>query len=173
MANPVIAYVLDSHDRIISVSKEWNAFSDENGGKHSSSTDVIGQRIWDFVAGDATRMWLATVFQFARLCGTSIERPYRCDSPEMKRFMRMRIVSEQGGNLRIEHEVLATEQRPAPIHIHYGANTTKNTSQRCSICGRVNRGGWQDPLAEHADASNRIIVIYTVCEDCQRLMPGM
>jgi hypothetical protein len=87
--------------------------------------------------------------------------------------MRMRIVVENGEMLRIEHEILSTEQRSVPLHIRYGATTVKNIKQRCSICGRLNIGGWQEPHADHAGASNGIIVIYTVCEDCQRLMPGI
>lgn len=116
-------------------------------------------------------MWLDAIFQFARLSGTSVERPYRCDSPELKRFMRIRVDVEEGGVLRIEHETVATEQRVVPVHIRYAAGSRKNTRQRCSICGRVNDGGWQEPRPEHADESDGIIVIYTVCEDCKRLMP--
>lgn len=166
-------YSLDSRDCIVSVSGSWDKFAAKNGGVRVFANDVCGRSIWEFVTGDATRMWLEAVFQLARLRSASIERPYRCDSPSLKRFMRMRIVSEQGGVLRIEHEILATEQRSKPVHFQYGMNVMKNTRQRCSICGRVNDGGWQEPLAEYADPSYSIMVIYTVCEDCQRLMPGI
>jgi len=172
MATPTTAYMLDNQDRILSVSGFWDEFADENSGANLSSKDVCGRRIWDFVTSDVTRMWLASIFQLSRLRGTVIERPYRCDSPDLKRFMRMRIVSEQGGVLRIEHEILTTEQRPAPVRIQYSANSMENNMQRCSICGRVNNGGWEEPRAEHAGTNSGIIVNYTVCEDCLSLMPG-
>ena len=172
MTNSTIVYVLDHQDRIISVSGAWDKFADENNGTNLSSKDVCGRPLWDFVTGDATRMWLEAIFQYARLLGTSVVRPYRCDSPDLKRFMRMRIDFEQGGILTVEHEIMATEPRSAPVLIQYGANTLRKTRQRCSICGRVNSGGWQEPLEEHADESDGIIVIYTVCEDCYRLIPG-
>jgi len=44
----------------------------------------------------------------------------------------------------------------------------KNTKQRCSICGRLNIGGWQEPDEGHADGASGIYVMYTVYEDCQR-----
>lgn len=164
-------YVLDDRNRICSVSGVWDEFADENGGRKLSSNDVCGRTIWDFVAGDATRMWLDAIFQLTRLRGTCLERSYRCDSPDVKRFMRMRVLADQGRFLRIEHEILATEPRAAPVPIHYGANALDGIHRRCSICGRVHIGRWQEPLAEHVDASNRIMVIYTVCEDCKRLLP--
>ena len=167
------AYVLDNQNRITSVIGAWDTFAAENGGAELSLEDVRGRSIWDFVAGEATRMWLETVFQFARLGGTPIERSYRCDSPDVKRFMCMRIVPEQGGSLRIEHEVLSTEHRAAPVHIQYGSAAMKNMKKRCSVCGCIYVNGWQEPHENFADASNYIIVIYTVCEDCHRLMPGM
>lgn len=169
MKNSTNAYVLDNRHRIVSVSGAWDEFADENGGVTVSVADVCGRELWDFVAGDTTRMWLETVFQFSRLHGMSIERPYRCDSPDLKRFMRMRIDHEIGGILRIEHLITGIEQRSVPVSIRYGGNAR----QRCSICGRVHCGGWQETLAEHAEGSKGIIVIYTVCEDCQRLLPGI
>lgn len=173
MTNSTTVYVLDNQDRIISVSGAWDEFSKENGGANLYSIDVYGRSIWDFVTGDATRMWLGAVFQYARLRGSSVERPYRCDSPDLKRFMRMRVIPDQTCVLRIEHEILSTEQRIAPVIIKYGSITMKNTKQRCSICGRLqNIGGWQEPHEDHANWPSEIIVIYTVCEDCQRLMPG-
>ena len=167
-----IEYVLDHRDRIISVGEAWDHFADENGGMNVSSKDVIGRPLWDFVAGDTTRMWLETLFGSARLCGRTIERPYRCDSPNLKRFMQMRIGFEQGGILRIEHKILATEKRSAPVHFQYRAKALRNTRQRCSICGRVKNGNWHEPIEANAEVPAVILVVYTVCEDCRRIMPG-
>lgn len=171
MTTQTVSYVLDNQNRIISIAGAWDEFAEENGGIKSSSKDVCGRPIWDFIKGDATRMWVDAVFQYARILGKVVERPYRCDSPDLKRFMRMRIIPEQGGVLHIEHEILSTEQRSAPINIQNRGNNMNGVSQRCSICGRVNIGGWQEPHGGHADASGGIVVIYTVCEDCQLLMP--
>jgi hypothetical protein len=159
-------YTLDKQDRISALNGGWDEFANKNGGKNLSSQDICGRKIWDFVTGDATRMWLEALFQLTRLRGTSIERPYRCDSPNLKRFMRMRI-DEQGGNLRVEHEILSTEQRVAPVHIRYGAHVKKRNRHLCSICGRLNDGYWQEPCPEHAEVPEGILVIYTVCEDCR------
>ncbi|TWI74001.1 hypothetical protein LZ24_01231 [Desulfobotulus alkaliphilus] len=167
MSIPDTEYLLDKGDRIVSVGGAWDSFAKENGAAKVFSGDVCGRSVWDYVTGDATRMWLEALFQLARLRRTEIERPYRCDSPDVKRFMRMRIAVEQGGLLRIGHEILATEKRPASVHIQYGSETTKNLRQRCSICGRIRGDGWQEPHPEDADISGILVVIYTVCKDCR------
>lgn len=168
-----IEYVLDNRDLIVAVGEAWDHFADENGGTNVSSKDVIGRPLWDFVVGNTTRMWLETLFGSARLCGRIIERPYRCDSPNLKRFMQMRIGFERGGILRIEHKILATEKRSTPVHFQHPAKAQRNTSQRCSICGRVKAGTWREPIEAAAEASAVILVVYTVCEDCRRISRGL
>lgn len=171
METETVKYLLDDKERIISISGPWDQFADENNGVSVRACDVCGHSIWDYVTGDSTRMWLSAVFQLARLRGVSIERPYRCDSPKLKRFMRMRIDPDERGILQIEHALLNTEERTAPVYIQYGSeNTDKNLKLRCSFCGRVKQREWVEPLAEQAATLCKIIVAYSVCEDCQRLI---
>lgn len=166
-------YFLNDHDNIVSVDGSWDKFAKDNGGESVQSGDICGSSIWSFIKGDATRMWLEVIFQYVRLHGTSVERLYRCDSPELKRYMRMRIVPEENGTLRVEHEILDTEERAVPVYMQYGTTASKNTRQRCSICGRVNIDGWKELTDKEAEALGNILVTYTVCEDCKQLMPGL
>ena len=168
-----IIYILDDKNRIVSVGGAWNKFADENDGINLTAKDIFGRQIWDFVTGDATRMWLEVIFQLARFRGTRVERPYRCDSPKLKRYMRMYIDPEHNKHLLVSHEILAVEERSAPLYIRYGPNSLKNIRQRCSVCGRLNIGGWQEPQAKHTDASNSISVSYTICNECQQTIPGI
>jgi hypothetical protein len=171
MKNQTTSYVIDKKNCIISTKGYWDEFADENGCQKYSLKYIFGRNIWDFIKGDVTRMWVEAVFQYARLLNIIVERPYRCDSPDLKRFMRMRIVPEKGGILCIEHEILSTEQIYKPVDIQYGVITMNDAKQRCSICGRVKVGAWQEPHGDHAGTSGQIVVIYTVCEDCQELIP--
>ncbi len=173
MKTTTTLYVLDNQDRIVLIEGAWDEFAKDNDGANLSSDEVYGQLIWDYVTGDTTRMWLEALFQYARVSALILERLYRCDSPNMKRFMRMRIIPLQTNCLRIEHEVLATEQRAVPVKIQYSKNMMKNTKRRCSICGRLNiDGAWQEPHLNHKNESKEVMVIYSVCDDCQRLLPG-
>jgi hypothetical protein len=173
METETITYWLDTKDRISSIHGPWDKFADENDGVGVRACDVYGRSIWDYVTGDTTRMWLGAVFQLARLRGVRIERPYRCDSPDLKRFMRMHISPDEKGGLQIEHKMLNIEERISPIYIQHGSeNVSKNLTLRCSFCGRVKqREAWLEPPSVHAITPCKIIVAYSVCEDCQQMMP--
>lgn len=167
-------YQLDKDYRIVSVGGIWDEFALDNGGETVCGCDVRGRAVWDFITGDVTRMWLRTLFEFARLNDETLERPYRCDSAHLKRFMRMTVVPDIDGLLRIDHELLATEERSVPIHIQYAAKQiTGGFKVRCSLCGRLKVGAsWQEPTAEHDQPPTKIAVVYSVCDDCGRALPG-
>ena len=161
-------YHLDKNDRIVAVGGPWDEFANENGGLYVRVQDVLGRLIWEFVTDDITRMWLDTLLQLARIRQKTVERFYRCDSPELKRFMCMRIIPEENSLLRIEHEVLSVEQRAVPVHIRFAASVPgQNLRLRCSVCGRVKMDEvWQEPVVEQGDGAGGILVAYSVCETC-------
>lgn len=167
-------YILDSENRIISVSGYWDEFADQNNGNDVHASNVCGRSIWDFIKGDVTRMWLESVFQFARLKNQTVERPYRCDSPDVKRFMQMRISTDENGLLRIDHELLATEKREKPVHFQYASSAVNNLIFRCSICGHVSINNvWVEPEQIPRHNNENIRVSYTVCPTCRQNMPGL
>lgn len=174
MDNSPITYLLDKRKNIVSVGGPWDQFAQENGGECARGCEVCGHSIWKFVTGDLARMWLDTVFQLALARGETIERPYRCDSPLVKRFMRMRIRPGEGGLLHVEHELLATEVRPASVFFRFAAKGEEGGARlRCSICGRISLAeGWHEPGEQYAAPSTGILVVYSVCPDCERSVAG-
>lgn len=169
-------YRLDADDCIVSVQGPWDEFAVENGGVAVCACDVSNRCIWDFVTGDATRMWLDAVFRIARVRNETLERPYRCDSPEIKRFMRMSIVPSEGGAVEVRHHLLAIEKRSVPVAFQCVPEASGNALMlRCSLCGRVReRGGdsWKEPSARTGEACGRIVVAYSVCGECSCYLPG-
>ncbi len=166
----VNTYWLDADNAISGVSGPWDRFAQDNEGSAASSSDIAGKPIWSFISGDSSRMWLEALLQLARLTGQAISRPYRCDSPDLKRYMSMTIIPEGSGRLRVEHAILATEARHAPVYIRYAAKATlPSFYQRCSVCGRVRHTPaepWLEPDEHCAQGKAELSVIYAVCEDC-------
>lgn len=167
-------YLLNKHDIIINVSGIWDEFAIKNRGVNVCANDVCGHSIWLYVTGDVTRMWLNAIFQLARVGGNPIERAYRCDSPNLKRYMQMRLTPHPDGTLLVEHQVLKTEERDEEMNIRYKhSSTLAGTRQRCSVCGRIRLADWVEPLPEHHGGDNTIVVTYTVCEACRDMLPGL
>lgn len=168
--NPIV-YTLDHADRIISVGGPWDEFACDNGGETILSSNIIGQSILTFISGDVTRMWICAVLQHVRACNKLLDRPYRCDSPGLKRFMQMRAVPEGNRVIRLEHRLISTEQRTVPVNIQHCGKKSTHARTRCSVCGYIKTNSmWTEPTAEQYTSMNTIYVTYSICEKCSRSM---
>lgn len=173
------AYWLDRDDRIIQVNANWDNFAETNEGHTVVSSEVLGRGIWEFVTGDITRMWVESLLQMGRVCGDAITRPYRCDSPDIKRFMNMTLVPEGSGVLRLEHRVIRTEKREKKVYFNAEQTHTtdsKGLVERCSVCGCVKQDEqWKEAELFSCLGSEKneiyLPVAYTVCGDCKTLLP--
>lgn len=166
-----LCYWLDIGDVIVEVSPQWEIFARANGGVGIEPGNVVGRNLLAFVEGDVTRMYVRSLVQSVRLMRRPVCRSYRCDSPDTRRLMEMRISIENSGLLRWEHRVLHTEPlaRRLAFKVQPGAVAARRFVVRCSICNRLKApGGWCEP--DQADASEgpdeTIPVIYGVCPDC-------
>lgn len=174
MKNSDTEYRLCKNDLIVSLGGAWDEFSSENGGSNLSEENVCGRSIWSFVSGDETRMWLRTAFQFTRLRMEAVDFTYRCDSPSLKRHMRMRVIPSEDWGLHIKHETVRTERRKAPVHFEFPASVSPACKRRCSVCGRVHAmSRWQEPGARLGDRFGRVQVIYTICDACESFLANL
>ena len=166
-------YKLDPEKRIISVDGPWDQFARENGGRNTSFSDIQGKSIFDFITGDITRMWFEALTQLVTLRKEPIEKPYRCDSPDLKRYMSMRIIPERSDVLRFEHDLISEEKRPVCVDIRYSYEMPCGINKiRCSICGRVKTGDlWVEPDFNHVWKRITLTVTYSVCESCSIDLP--
>lgn len=168
-AQQPIVYQLDKKRRIIDVDGPWDRFALENDGAAACAERVIGQPLLHFVSGDDARMWIDTLLQLAALTSQPLERPYRCDSPELRRFMKMRVLPEDGGMLRVEHLLLEVQPRVRPVRFLPVPGNYPKLRLRCSICGRVKcQDRWQEAehCCEEGAGTPTIAVAYTVCPTC-------
>lgn len=175
-----IIYWLDSKKRIEAIDGPWDEFALENDGANLSVQNVEGHNILNFVAGDVTKMWFDTLLQLASMRDEPIVRPYRCDSPNVKRFMQMRVVRENQNLIRLEHVLLQTEPQEFPIRFSYPYLISKKDGhkimyQRCSQCGRIYQGAdWHEPDSLQTIIARQpadIVVAYTICQDCTYMLP--
>lgn len=169
----MLTYWLDKNDIIQKVGAGWDAFALANDGQQSLAEQVLGQRLWTFINGSATRLWVDAVLGHARITGKLVERRYRCDSPTDKRFMLMRVIPHNDGLLEVQCNL--EQELPQQVRVEVEAKTRRIPSLkvRCSICNRIkiNADTWQeaDEAVLKGELANTapVKVIYGVCADCQ------
>jgi len=137
-----VTYWLDRDDNIVKVGGAWDRFARENDGPDARADAVVGRPIWDFVSGDTARMWLESLLGYTRLHGKAVSRNYRCDSPEVRRFLSMNVSREDRHHLRVEHVVEAIEPRDRAVGIVAAPDPSRVESGRtgtfrdCGVHGR-------------------------------------
>lgn len=159
---------LDERDRIVQVCESWNRFARANEGDGCLDHVIVNRNVREFIQGDATLMLLDTLIMQVRRLGKQLERTYRCDSPDMKRFMEMRI-DREGERVRFVHRVVRTEPLAVPVRFGFDSSGSMNRIVRCSMCNRVQvQRAWME--ADDACADGHIagqqLVIYGVCPGC-------
>lgn len=80
----MLTYWLDKHDIIQKVGAGWDVFALANDGQQTLEEQVLGKRLWSFINGSATRLWVDAVLNYARISGKVVEKRYRCDSATEK-----------------------------------------------------------------------------------------
>lgn len=148
------------------------------------SKGIIGKPLLEFICDDVTRMYVTTMIDSVRIIPQTLFRPYRCDSPEMKRFMQMIITPEDNGWVRVSHELLRCEPLKKTVRfktkIHEQNSILKKRNfvhykiefVRCSLCNRLRTLGtdkWQEAdnlTIEKSNSLNLIQVVYGICPDC-------
>ncbi len=170
----LLRYTLDASDAIVAVSGDWDRFALANGGEAILAERVIGRRLDDFIAGDVTRMFVRTMLMSVRTLGRELQRPYRCDSPRMKRLMQMTITPRANKLLDLCHRPLRQEPWPGslPVVRPASADATR-VVKRCSMCNRVRFGRQWCELDEALRAACLspaacLNVVHGVCPDCLR-----
>ena len=169
-------YRLDSKDLILLVGGSWDSFAYKNNASGLSAREIEGHCIWEYITGDATVMWLKSLFGYVRVRKTAVERNYRCDSPKVKRFMRMRITPEEDGNLLLEHDILSIEPREKSVNFNKRHKQgLHNLIFRCSFCNQVYSGGVWGELESLDKTINlqELTVAWSVCEHCKDLLPNI
>lgn len=163
---------IDADDRIVSVNHGWELFADSNGAPELFAEGVVGRSMWELIGDDAVKELFTALHETVRRQGRSIEFRYRCDAPEFRRFMQMRIDPLDGGHLQITHEI--TEEQPLPTPLYFTERRVQSPRQvlRCSVCNALNVGdGWKTveeaiEAGLRSDEDRPIQVLYRVCDSC-------
>lgn len=166
----ILFYRIDEKNTILDVHPDWDEVAISNDGEKATSSKVIGKGLWEFITGDATRMYLDSIIENCRASREVIVKPYRCDRPHLKRFMEMIVTPLENREVLVEHVEVKTEPITKPVQ--FSTSGSGASHKRCSICNRMKIGeDWIEPnkVREHFQDNNSesIKVRYSVCPRCQ------
>ena len=130
-----VTYQLNAADEILSVGGDWAPFAQANEAPYLAD-GVIGRPLWDFVGGMTTRHVYRELLARVR-AGRTVAFDYRCDSPDLRRFLRMTISPGSEGGVAFDSRTVRTEPRVPPLPSLVSGQGTEPGLRMCSWCKRV------------------------------------
>lgn len=111
-----LSYAIDDRDRLIRLDDGYYRFAAENGWPGVDAS--LGRSIWDFVAGAEVRKLQKLLLRRLRDHPRSVELPFRCDGPEVRREMTLRIGADKSGRVVLFAATLVDQElrdEPQPL----------------------------------------------------------
>ncbi len=174
-----IRYSIDSADEIVAVCGDWDRFARENDSPAELlSGSILHRSFWDFVSGDT----LVHVYRriFAKVhSGQSLDFAFRCDSPELRRFLTLRMNPTGNGGIEFVTETVCTEERESQPLFDSKSFRTGEFVMACSWCNKIKTAVnvWKE--AEDAVIELRLFenaalppLSHGMCVDCYKEVMG-
>ena len=135
-------YWLNRSDILVKANDAWFAFYSENvsGG---SARKFIGHSFLDWIDGYEVQALFASLLIRARAGNVVADLPFRCDSPDTKRLLSMKLDLEDDNRVRFTTHLLESKSRPA---IRW---TTNQLVTMCGWCNRIAIGNEEEMSSWH------------------------
>lgn len=130
-------YVLDGSDRLVSANAHWFDFAKENGVHDLTAERCSGRLLWEFISDATTRHLYQLLLKPVRERGEIRTVPYRCDSPDRRRYMEMTISSASEGGVLFRSRIIREEPRDVVMLLVGDGKRTDELVVMCSWCKKV------------------------------------
>jgi hypothetical protein len=141
MTVETLSYAIDEQDRLIRVDDGYYRFAAENGWEGVDAS--LGRSLWDFVAGHEVQRLQRLLLRRIREGVRGVELPFRCDGPEARREMDIRIAADRSGRVVLFSARLRSEEPRAEPQalLDPGAPRDRDFVAMCAWCDRFLVGG--------------------------------
>jgi hypothetical protein len=168
--------VIDDQDHLVRVDSGYYRFAEENGW--AAAGESLGRSLWDFVAGDDLERLERMLVRRVRGEARSVELPFRCDGPEVRREMDLEIAANSSGRYVVFSARMRSEEQREEAQPLLAAGTQRG-EQMLTMCGWCDRflvgGEWVE--VEEAAARLGLFrldelpeISHGVCPDCTGML---
>ncbi|MFC1813159.1 hypothetical protein ACFL03_10770 [Thermodesulfobacteriota bacterium] len=134
---------IDLKDNITFVNDEWLEFAKENLATELS-VNILNKTLWDFIGNHTVQHLYKMLFNRAREGAHIKGLPFRCDSPDCRRFLEMELSKVNDSEVEIKTRIIKQEYRkPIPL-LSDLRDCSKEIITICSFCKkiRIDESNW-------------------------------
>lgn len=165
-----LSYIIDAERLIIDVSGDWDGFARQNDGFGLSVSEVLNTPLLSYIHDLETKYLYDKILQRACESHRALTLPFRCDSPDLRRFMQMHI-RPLGNRMIMFKTSLIREEPRASIAVE--VRDSGSFVRMCSYCLRVRRDeDWvelEDAIkdAHLFEMSKLPMITHGICPSCK------
>jgi hypothetical protein len=138
----IFSWIIDREDIIIHVNDNFLDFALENGAPRLSGEAMINRPLWSFIAGLETVQLYLLILEKVRKQGSRLSYPFRCDSPECRRFLELQVSPLQADCVNFSSRILRVEFRE-PVRLLEPGISSDQFLRICSWCKKIFcKGQW-------------------------------
>ena len=173
---PAVTYKIDSLNVITHVGGQWWPFARDNDAPELAPESVIGRDLLDYITGHTPRYLWELILTRVRIWGRGIMLPGRCDSPEKRRFIEIRLAVMGDQGIEFESRTVKEEPRAPIALLNRFALRSDSLLRMCSWCKHVEV---EQEWVEVEEAITRLHLLETdyppsithgICPSCQQMM---
>lgn len=178
-SEPDLVYRIDRNDLLVGFNRQWNHFARDNGAPGLLREKSYKKPLWSFIHDVETRHVHQTLLNKVRLGKAIKGLPFRCDSPALRRFMKMDILPLADGKIEYRCRTIRTETREAVPINSANAGNGESLLRMCSWCKKVDAGN--DKWVEIENAISLLglftqarvpAITHTICDACASKLDG-
>lgn len=173
-------YFLTRSYTLHSIGGGWNEFAEENGAPQLTSESVVGHSLWDYISDPATKHFYSNALKRVLKSGRPVSMAYRCDAPDWRRSMKLRMIRTSHDLCEIISTTAAAEPRPWVELLDDTVDRSDFWLPICSWCKRVavDEHRWLEAEdAQVALRENEVWpfprLVHATCPDCQGRLNGI
>ena len=170
-------YRIDGEDHLTFVSAAWLEFAQANMVPDLTEQRVLGRVLWDFISDAETIHLYMMILEAVRAARRTVTVPFRCDSPDCRRLMELRLYPVHGG-IEFDARLIRSEPRDEVAFLDPRRPRSLTPQRTCCWCKRLDVDGeWLE--VESAlqrlrlfEAAPLPMLTHVVCSDCRGRVLG-
>jgi len=132
-----ITYRIDKDNKIFFLSDEWELFANENSASDLTVESVINQSLFDYISDKECQHIYQILINRSRTKKEKLEFSFRCDSPDKRRFMLMKMTPMQDESIEFKSCIVREEIRDPILLLDKEIERSNDFLTICSWCNKI------------------------------------
>lgn len=153
MTQTCIVYYVDKNNHIIDVNAQWDEFALANDAPHLTRESIYLRYLFDLIPDPQCNHLYKLLIERTKHTHRPIYFDFRCDSPDMRRFMHMEMIHQADSDgICFKSTILRQEPRAPVALLDHHCQRSNVTLIICSWCKKVKTSDYQWVEIEEAIA---------------------